>query len=144
MKKIDQLNLEEHQALVLWAISCAEHVLQFFEEHRPDDDRPRDALKAGKEWVAGEMSVGEVRKCAFAAHAAARDAKNDAAVMAARAAGHAAATVHVPTHAPHAINYALKAVSATVSECTDAQERIEEEKAWQEAQLPDSLVEIIG
>lgn len=92
----------------------------------------------------GELSVGEVRKCAFAAHAAARDANNDAAVMAARAAGHAAATVHVPTHAQHAINYALKAISCAVADREDAQEWIKEEQAWQKAQLPDSLVEIIG
>lgn len=44
MNKLDKLNLEEHQALVLWAVVCAKHVLHFFEEHFPDDDRPRDAL----------------------------------------------------------------------------------------------------
>jgi hypothetical protein len=35
---------DTHHALALWAAECAEHVLGFFEEDKPDDDRPRKAI----------------------------------------------------------------------------------------------------
>jgi hypothetical protein len=31
----------DHHLLALWAASCAEHVLHFFEAAQPDDLRPR-------------------------------------------------------------------------------------------------------
>ncbi len=31
----------DHQLLALWAASCAEHVLHFFEDEAPADFRPR-------------------------------------------------------------------------------------------------------
>ena len=111
-KKIAEItNRMEKQALVIWASDCAEHVLSFFEEKFPNDDRPRKAIEAARAWVNGEMSIGEARSVAFAAHAAARDARDadeDIACAVARSAGHAAATVHVASHAVHVANYAAK------------------------------------
>ncbi len=101
----------DQKILAVWALFCAERVLPIFEDRYPDDPRPRDAVKAGRAWVRGEMRVGEVRKAAFSAHAAARAAAGDLpASFAARAAGHAAATAHTPGHAVHAAEYARKAV----------------------------------
>lgn len=60
--------------MVLWAIDCAEHVLSHFGERCPRDDRPWDVIESGRAWTRGEISTGEVRVAAFAAHAAARDA----------------------------------------------------------------------
>ena len=93
MKVEDAMRLDEqdHRSLVLWAADCAEHVLPYFEESYPEDDRPRKAIAAGRAWVRGELSVSKARAAAFAAHAAARDADHAAARAAARAAGHAAA-----------------------------------------------------
>lgn len=105
-----RLDKRDHGSLVLWAADCAEHVLPYFEEKHPKDDRPRNALEAGRCWFRGEISTSEARAAAFAAHAAARDADGGAA----RAAAHAAATAHVGTHAAHAANYALTAVTAAV------------------------------
>ena len=34
----------DHHLLALWAADCAEHVLPFFEQERPSDDRPRQAI----------------------------------------------------------------------------------------------------
>ncbi len=31
---------DDHRLLALWAADCAEHVLHYFEEARPNDDRP--------------------------------------------------------------------------------------------------------
>lgn len=100
-----------HLELVMWAQDCAYHVLSYFEKENPNDLRPRDSIETITRWIKGELSVGEVRKYAFSAHAAARDTLNEKAMFAARAAGHAAATVHVKTHAIHASHYAIKIFS---------------------------------
>lgn len=110
-----------HYALALWAATCAEHVLLVFEQDYPEDNRPRQAVDAARAWVRGELKINDVRKFAFAAHAAAREAINPKAIAAARAAGHAAATAHVAGHSQYAARYAQK-----------ASENPEVEKDWQE------------
>jgi hypothetical protein len=92
----------------------AERVLKFFEKERPDDMRPRDAVKAIKEWAEDKRVLGmkEVRKLSIDAHAAARDVKSNEAKYAAHAAGQAVGTWHVPTNALAAFSYAGKAIIA--------------------------------
>lgn len=99
-------NKIEHRTLAIWAADCAEHVLPYFEERYPEDDRLRKAVEAGRAWAHGEISLSEARYAAFAAHAAARDAEEGVPRAVARAAGHAAATAHVAAHALHAADYA--------------------------------------
>ena len=103
------LDKRDHRSLTLWATDCAEHVLPYLEEQYPKDDRPRNAIEAGRAWVRGEIAMSEARAAAFAAHAAACDVDQAAARAAARAAGHAAATAQVASHATHAANYAVTA-----------------------------------
>jgi hypothetical protein len=107
-----KLDKQDHRSLVIWAADCAEHVLPYFEEKYPEDDRPRKAIEAGRAWVRDEITVREARTAALAAHAAASSAVHPAARAAARAAGHAAATAHAAGHAPHAAAYAVKAAEA--------------------------------
>ena len=123
-KRVDE---QDHKALALWAADCAEHVLANFQEKYPQDDRPRNAIEAGRAWVRSEIPMIEARTAAFAAHAAARDADDAAACAAARAAGHAAATAHVATHARHAAAYAVKAVNAATEGTASATKEYE----WQ-------------
>jgi hypothetical protein len=113
----------DHRTLAIWATDCAEHVLSYFEEKYPNDDRPRKAIEAGRAWVLGEIKMSEARTAAFAAHAAARDAEEGVARAVARAAGHASATAHVVGHAVHAANYAATYIA--------------EERAWQYQRLLD-------
>jgi hypothetical protein len=109
-KKItEQAGRMDHRTLAIWAADCAEHVLSYFEDQYPKDNRPRKAIEAGRAWVRGEISVSEARTAAFAAHAAARDSDDPLACAAARAAGHTAATAHVAGHAVHAASYAAAA-----------------------------------
>lgn len=103
------LSAEQHRELARWACDCAERVLPLFEA-QSSDPRPRETLAGCRRWVRGEEKMVEVRRLAFAAHAAARET-NRAAHAAARACGQAAGVAHVPTHAPHAAAYARKAVS---------------------------------
>ncbi len=133
--KLDQ---SDHRALVLWATDCAERVLPYFEEEFPNDDRPKQAIEAGRAWVRGEITLSEARAAAFAAHAAARDADQAAARAAARSAGHAAATAHAQGHATHAASYAVTAAAyaAAPANATDAATN---ERDWQYQHLPQRL-----
>jgi len=134
-KRLDE---QDHRSLVLWAADCAEHVLPYFEDKYPKDDRPRQALEAGRAWVRGEIAMSEARAAAFAAHAAARDADHAAARAAARAAGHAAATAHVAGHARHAAAYAVTAATDAAVP-TDAAAITATERDWQYRRLPEHL-----
>jgi hypothetical protein len=100
-----------HKRFGLKAAKEAGAVLSLFEKERPNDDRPRQAIKSLRDWAEGTRKLGmkEVRKLSLDVHAAARAAKTDAARFAARAAGHAIATWHVPTHALAAFGYAGRA-----------------------------------
>jgi hypothetical protein len=130
------LSKQDHRTLVLWATDCAEHVLPYFEERYPQDNRPRKAIEAGRAWARGEIAMSEARTAAFATHAAARDTNEDAACAAARAAGHAAATAHVVGHAVHTATYAAKAATYA-TEPTDAGASTAKERNWQYQHLLD-------
>lgn len=129
-KRIEELlGKLDHKWKALWAADCARHVLTYFEDRYPDDDRPRKAIKAAIAWTMGKLKMTDVRKYVFAAYAAAREAGYQPACAAARAAGHAAATALFVDHVPHAADYAAKATSfASDPADTGAAAR---ERAWQ-------------
>jgi hypothetical protein len=62
----------DHCLLALWAAECAEHVLHFFEDARPSDARPREAIAAARAWAGGEMKMMQARVCGGQAMGAAR------------------------------------------------------------------------
>ena len=133
-KRINKVSEREHKSLVRWAADCAEHVLRFFEQEYPDDNRPREAIEAARAWANDELTTGEARRAALAAHAAAREAGNDAAIAAARSTGHAAGTAHVTGHARHAADYALDAAAVA---------GIAGEDEWQYRHLPAHLRRLV-
>ena len=100
-----------HKLFGLKAAKEAERVLKYFEEERPNDRRPREAIDAAREWAEGRRALGmkEVRELSLNAHAAARDVKSDAAKYAAHSAGQAVGTWHAPAHALGAFGYAGRA-----------------------------------
>jgi hypothetical protein len=119
----------DQKLLALWAADCAEHVLPWFEEKHPDDDRPRKAIEACRQWVAtGVFRMADIRKSSLDAHAAAREAKEDDARAAAHAAGQAVATAHVPTHA---LGSALYGIRAAAARSGDADDGLIRECGWQ-------------
>ena len=131
----------DHKILAIWAADCAERALHYFEERRPEDDRPRNAIEELRTWArTGVFKMADIRRDALAAHAAAREVeKDDAARSAARAAGQALATAHVPSHAIAAAIYAVTAVrDATISHDVDA--AMFKERDWQYRHLQE-LVE---
>ena len=132
---------DDHRLLAIWAAACAAHVLHFFEQARPNDDRPRRAIDLGRAWARGEVTWWEARTAAGHANAAARDLSG-AARHAAYAAGQAAAVGHVAAHELGAAAYAIKAARAAATEDErDAAGRLE--CLWQRAQLPNEIRELV-
>ncbi|HEY5848777.1 MAG TPA: hypothetical protein VIT42_18505 [Microlunatus sp.] len=132
---------EHHQLLADWALVCAEHVLHLFEDQRPGDSRPRDAIDVGRAWIRGEVRMGDAHQAAFQANAAARGMA-DPAKFAALSAGQAVAVAHVAAHDLGAAAYAIRAAGADVSVEAAAQARAKELR-WQRAQIPAALRELV-
>jgi len=132
---------DEHRLLALWAATCAEHVLHFFEQARPGDGRPRRAIGEVRAWVRGEITMTEARAAAFAAHDAAREASG-AAREAARAAGHAVAVAHMADHELGAAAYAIRAVRAA-ADPADRDDAGRAECRWQHEQLPFGIRDLV-
>lgn len=131
----------DHRLLAVWAADCAQHVLHFFEQAQPADDRPRHAIEQVRAWVRGEITMTQARTAAGHAMGAARALKG-AAREAAYAAGQAAAVAHVAAHELGAAAYAIRAARASVAK----EERMEAgrlECQWQRAQLPDEIRELV-
>ena len=132
---------DDHQRLAVWAADCAQHVLHHFEHARPGDDRPRHAIELGRAWARGEIKWAEARTAAGHANAAARDLSG-AARHAAYAASQAAAVGHVAAHDLGAAAYAIKAARAAAPEGL-GEEAGRVECAWQQAQLPSEIRELV-
>ncbi|MDY0339950.1 MAG: hypothetical protein RBS17_01890 [Coriobacteriia bacterium] len=131
----------DHRLLALWAADCAEHVLHLFEDERPADRRPREAVDRARAWARGEITMTQARTAAFAAHAAARDASG-AAREAARAAGHAVAVAHMADHELGAAAYAIRAVRAAV-DLPGRDDAGRAECRWQRGQLPADIRDLV-
>jgi len=132
---------DDHRLLASWAADCAEHVLPYFEQARPHDDRPRRAIDLGRAWAREEIPWSEARTAAGHANAAARDLRG-AARHAAYAAGQAAAVGHVAAHELGAAAYAILASRATAPEGeSDVAGRLECQ--WQRGRLPDEIRELV-
>ena len=129
------LSMHDHRLLARWAADCAEHVLSDLWED-DNDPRPFDAIRQARAWARGEISVGEARKAAVAAHAAARESHDAAATAVARASGHAVATAHMADHSLGGALYALKALKI-------AGQSINAERKWQDEQLPSEIKELV-
>lgn len=127
----------DHHLLALWAAACAEHVLPLFEDVRPDDPRPREAIEAARAWTRGERPMMATRALGGHAMGAARDLRG-APRFAAYAAGQAAVVAHVAEHDLGAAAYAIKAVRA--AEDDEAGRR---ECRWQRARLPEAVRELV-
>jgi hypothetical protein len=131
----------DHHLLALWAAACAEHVLHFFEEVRPEDPRPRQAIELARAWTRGEIRMTDARNAAGHANAAARDLAG-APRFAAYAAGQAAAVAHVAAHELGAAAYAVRAARAAAP-AGEEDLAGQLECQWQQEQLPEAIRELV-
>ncbi len=132
---------EHHRLLAAWALECAEHVLHFFEEVRPDDPRPREALELGHGWIRGEVGMMDARQAAFAANAAGRGLP-DPARFATLSVGQAAAVPHVAAHDLGAAAYAIRSAQAAAPAGQGEDARLRELE-WQRERIPAELLELV-
>ena len=131
----------DHHLLALWAASCAEHVLDYFESAQPGDLRPRQAIEHARAWVRGEVKMTQARAAGGHAMGAARELRG-AARHAAYAAGQAGVVAHVAAHELGAAAYAIKAARAAAPEGEgEAAGRLECQ--WQRDQLPEAIRELV-
>jgi len=131
----------DHRLLALWAADCAEHVLHTFEQVRPGDDRPRQAIERARAWARGEATMTGARTAGGHAMGAARDLSG-AARHAAYAAGQAAAVAHVAAHELGAAAYAIKAAAAAAPDGQGDRAR-RRECRWQRDGLPDGIRDLV-
>lgn len=132
---------DHHRLLAEWALQCAEHVLHLFEDDRPGDDRPRQAIDVGRAWIRGEVPMKVAHDEAFQANAAARGMP-DPVKFAALSAGQAVAVAHVAAHDLGAAAYAIRAVGASVP-ADDAARARAAERQWQRERLPEPVRELV-
>jgi hypothetical protein len=130
-----------HHLLALWAATCAEHVLHFFEEVQPQDNRPRHAIVAARAWVRGELPMMQARALGGHAMGAARELSG-AARYAAYAAGQAGVVAHVAAHELGAATYAIKAAQASAPK-EKREQAGRQECQWQREQLPHEIRELV-
>lgn len=88
------LTLDELRAVTAFNVACVELVIGLFEDARPDDTRPREALNAAAAFVRGGPRTRAQRVTALAAHRAAKEAEPPAAHVA-MAAGDTAASAYL-------------------------------------------------
>ena len=131
----------DHHLLAIWAADCAQHVLHFFKEMQPNDDRPLRAIEFVRAWARGEITMTLSRTAGGHAMAAAR-VMSGAARNAAFAAGQAAVVAHVAAHELGAAAYAIKAVRASVKE-NEKDKMGRKECQWQRDQLPDDIRNLV-
>jgi hypothetical protein len=128
------LKKDHHRQLIKWAYKCSEHVLPLGRE--TVDERLINALLIAKEWASGNATVGDAMKASVDSHAAARESSNPISIAVARSIGQAVATAHMADHSLGAAIYALKAVKF-------ADKSIDEERKWQNEQLPSEIMELV-
>ena len=130
-----------HQLLAMWAATCAENVLHFFETARPGDRRPRQAIELGRAWAREEITMTQARAAGGHANAAARDLRG-APRFAAYAAAQAALVAHVAAHELGAAAYAVKAVREVAPD-GKGEDAGRLECRWQRGQLPEAIRELV-
>ncbi len=129
-----QLKLEQHRQLIQWAINCSQHVLPLYGD-KPDE-LMLNALKVAEAWKQGKATVGDARKAAYDIIALAKELTDPLALAVARSVGQTVAASHMADHSLGAAWYALKAVKT-------AGKPVDNERKWQENQLPDEIRELV-
>ena len=108
------IDTQSRETIIEWCLSYAvDKLLPIFEKHCPGDDRPRNAVKAARDYLDKKVKFPEVRNIILnECHAAARELDgNPIAQAAARGVGQGSAVVHTLTHSLGLYFYAAAAVA---------------------------------
>jgi len=127
------IDTQSKKTICNWCLDYAEaKILPIFEKHCPDDPRPRNALRAARDYLDGKMKFPEVKNIILnECHAAARELDaNPVAQAAARACGQASAVVHTLSHSLGLYFYGAAAIAydrAGLNESDEVYGKIAEE-----------------
>ncbi len=108
------IDTQSKETICNWCINYAEEkILPIFEKHCPNDFRPRNALKAARDYLDGKVKFPVVKNIILKeCHAAARELDaNPVAQAAARACGQASAVVHTLSHSLGLYFYSAAAIA---------------------------------
>ncbi len=108
------IDTQSKEAIRKWCLDYAEQkLLPVFERNCPGDSRPRNAVNAAREYLAGKVKFSVVKNIILnECHAAARELDaNPIAQAAARAVGQGTSVVHALTHSLGLYFYAAAAVA---------------------------------
>ncbi|MQS10037.1 exonuclease SbcC [Streptomyces sp. IF17] len=144
-----ELDEDELRAIAGWAAACAERVLALFEQDRPGDPRPREAVDAARAFAAGGRRTNALRRCARAAYKAAGEAGAAVAADAARAASHAAAAAYLhPKASAHQVKHVLGAAAhaARAEELSPGEDTPADggTLGWARRHAPAAVVAVLG
>ncbi|WP_405939379.1 exonuclease SbcC [Streptomyces sp. NBC_00726] len=107
-----ELTLDELRTVTRYATDAARDVLPVFEDVHPGDTRPRAAIAAAREFIAGAPRTRLQRVTSMDAHRAAKDAATEPARLAAQAAGDAASAAYLhPIAKAHQVGHILRAAA---------------------------------
>lgn len=97
---IKLIETQSKATLTNWVINYSEQILLLiWEKAYPEDDRPRKALEAARQWLSGDIKLPQAKSQILECHGAAREAEQEpAAQAAARAIGQSASTIHSARH----------------------------------------------
>jgi hypothetical protein len=93
-KEYFEIKIEELQSLGKWAADCAERALSIYENGKSEDNRPRNAINAIKDFSNSGKRTNRLRKLAMDAYRASLETNGMAASAAAKSASLAAASAY--------------------------------------------------
>lgn len=107
---LGEIRQHRHRTLVLWTFRCVQRPLAILRMHRPEEERPQQAVALCRRWAAGEVKMPIAKKALLQAHQAAKELTSPEDIALCHAVGQACATVHVETHAIGLPVYELTAI----------------------------------
>ena len=109
------IETQSKATITKWCVDYAEeHILHIYESVYAGDFRPRNALKASRDYIEGKMKLADAKKLLREATAAAREAvENPIAQAAARAVAQAAASINTSTNSLAVAFYGSAAIAYT-------------------------------
>ncbi|MCL2753983.1 MAG: hypothetical protein FWE44_07545 [Defluviitaleaceae bacterium] len=107
------IETQSKNTIVNWCVDYSEtRLLPIYEEDFEGDARPKLAIDAARNWLAGKIKLPDAKPIILRCHEAAREADGHPATQAAaRAIGQCASTIHAPTHSAGLMFYGALAVA---------------------------------
>lgn len=141
---IKKIETQSKATLVNWAVAYSERVLlPLWLRDYPDDQRPKKALQAARDWLTGTIRLPQAKALILACHAAARESGNNpVAQAAARAIGQSASTIHSARHCLGLPLYGALAVAYAALGINSSWRNIEEYAAEECGRMLAALEEI--